>query len=363
VRGWDTLRVGGVKVGLLGTTVLRDYAPYVSCRDPDRATTAAVDTLLREGAELVVALTHRFMADDVATLENEPRLTAILGGHDHDGRRVVRDGRVLVKAMSNARTAILVTFTRDGTSPWRVTDQRFDIGPGLRDDPTTLAVVQRWRDTLTRRIGPDRVLGTAPEPINAIDSISKRESRFGNMVADAIRVGTAADVALINSGALRFDDIMQAGPITRHMIEAVFLFADETRVVTFSLSGARLRDLLEVSVGRGGLDNGPYLQVSGVRFRFDATLPSGARVVGDLARDDGRPIGAADTLQLSIVTYPACRGGDGYRIPEAIPACRSLQEQPGTRPRTADLVLQHLEQMNGRIVAPTVGRVTRLDRR
>jgi 2',3'-cyclic-nucleotide 2'-phosphodiesterase (5'-nucleotidase family) len=363
VRGWDTLRVGGVKVGVLGTTVLRDYAPYVSCRDPDRATTAAVDTLLGEGAELVVALTHRFMVDDVATLENEPRLTAILGGHDHDGRRVVRDGRVLVKAMSNARTAILVTFTRDGTSPWRVTDHRFDIGPGLHDDPTTLAVVQRWRDTLTRRIGPDRVLGMAPEPINAIDSISKRESRFGNMVADAIRVGTAADVALINSGALRFDDIMQAGPITRHMIEGVFLFADETRVVTFPLSGARLRDLLEVSVGRGGLDNGPYLQVSGVRFRFDATLPSGARVVGDLARDDGRPIGATDTLQLSIVTYPACRGGDGYRIPEAIPACRSLQEQPGTRPRTADLVLQHLEQMNGRIVAPPVGRVTRLDRR
>jgi 2',3'-cyclic-nucleotide 2'-phosphodiesterase (5'-nucleotidase family) len=106
-------------VGVLGTTVLRDYAPYVSCRDPDRATTAAVDTLLGEGAELVVALTHRFMVDDVATLENEPRLTAILGGHDHDGRRVVRDGRVLVKAMSNARTAILVTFTRDGTSPLR----------------------------------------------------------------------------------------------------------------------------------------------------------------------------------------------------------------------------------------------------
>lgn len=363
VRGWDTLRLGGVKVGILGTTVVRDYAPYVSCRNPDSATTAGVDTLLQQGAELVVALTHRFMLEDVATLENEPRIAAILGGHDHDGRRAVRDGRLLVKAVSNSRTAILVTFTRDGASPWRVSDQRFDIGPGMREDPATLAAVQRWRDTLTRRIGPDRVLGIAPEPINAIDSISKRESPFGNMIADAMRVGTNADVALINSGALRFDDIMPAGPITRHMIEGVFLFADETRVVRFPLSGARLRDLLEVSVGRGGLNNGPYLQLSGVRFQFDATLPSGARVVGALTRDDGRPIGATDTLQVSLVTYPACRSGDGYRIPEAAEACRALEAAPDSRPRTADLVLQHLERMNGRIVPPPIGRVTRLDRR
>ena len=46
------------------------------------------------------------------------------------------------------------------------------------------------------------MLGIAPEPINAIDSISKRESPFGNMIADAMRVGTNADVALITSIAL-----------------------------------------------------------------------------------------------------------------------------------------------------------------
>jgi 2',3'-cyclic-nucleotide 2'-phosphodiesterase (5'-nucleotidase family) len=334
----------------------------VACRNPDSATTALVDTLQKEGAALVVALTHRFMSEDVATLEQEPRIQAILGGHDHDGRRAERAGRLLVKGVSNARTAVLVTFTRDGTAPWRVSDHVFAIGPGMRDDPATVTVVQRWRDTLTQRIGPDRVLGIAAEPINAIDSISKRESAFGNLIADGMRRGTGADIALINSGALRFDDIMPAGPITRYMIEGVFLFADETRVVTFPLSGARLRELLEVSVGRGGLGGGPYLQVSGLRFAFDASLPNGARVVGDLTRDDGRVIGAAETVGVSIVTYPACRSGDGYRIPEASAACTALEANPTSAPRTADLVLQHLERMNGRIVAPPIGRVTRLDR-
>jgi 5'-nucleotidase len=370
VRGWDTLRLNGVKVGIIGTTVVLNYASYVRCRDADSTTTALVDTVLAHGAELVVALTHRYMFEDERTLRSEPRITAILGGHDHNGRRAVQDGRLLVKAVSNSRTAALVTFARKAdcrrppgcVSGWSVRDTLFNIGPGMREEPRTAAVVARWRDTLARRIGPDAVLGVAPEPINAIDSISKRESSFGNMIADAMRLGTGADVAMINSGALRFDDMMAAGPITRHMIEGIFLFADETRAVTFSLSGARLRSLIENGIGATGLGGGPYPQVSGIQFAFDARRPSGDRIVGELRRIDGRVLAANDTISLTFVTYPACRSGDGYRIPEAATACRVLETSPAASPRTADLVIRHLLTMNGRIVAPPIGRVTRLDR-
>lgn len=361
VRGWDTVRVSGVKVGIIGTTVVRDYPSYVRCRNADSATTALVDTVVTAGADLVVALTHRLMYEDVATLQNESRITAILGGHDHDGRHRALDGRLLVKAVSNARTAVLVTFQRNGAQ-WDVQDQTFNIGPGMNEDAATANSVARWRDTLTRRIGADRVLGVAAAPINAIDSVSKRESPFGNMIVDAMRVGTDADVAIINSGALRFDDIMPAGPITKHMIEGIFLFADETRSVTFPITGARLRALLEVSVGRGGLGNGPYLQVSGVHFTFDTGRPSGARVVGDLRRPDGRVLAATDTVRLTFVTYPACRKGDGYDVPEAATACASLAAEATAWPRTVDLVIRHLEGMQGRIVMPDTGRVTRLNR-
>ncbi|MES2524834.1 MAG: 5'-nucleotidase C-terminal domain-containing protein [Gemmatimonadota bacterium] len=361
VRGWDTLRVNGVRVGVFGTTVVRDYPAYVRCRDADSATTALVDTLQRAGAEVIVGLTHRFQFEDSLTLVTEPRITAILGGHDHNGRRFELGGRLLTKAVSNARTASLVTLQRQGNG-WRATEQVFRIGAGIPDEPKVAVVVRRWRDTLERRIGPDRVLGTAPEPINAVDSISKRESRFGNLIADAMRIGTGADVAMINAGALRFDDVMAAGPITRHMIEGVFLFADETRAVTFSLTGARLRALLEHGVSRGSLGSGPYPQVSGVRFTFDARKPSGARLEGNLTRDDGRVIAPADTVRVTFVAYPTCRGGDGYVIPEAAAVCAAVAATPTAAPRTSDLVLRHLESMNGRIVAPPIGRVTRVDR-
>jgi len=361
VRGWDTVRVNGVRVGVFGTTIVRDYPAYVKCRNADLATTALVDTLQRAGAELIVAITHRNMFEDVNTLEKEPRISAILGGHDHNGRRATSGGRLLVKGVSNARTAVFVRFTRTGSS-WTAKDTVLAIGRGIPDEPKTRAVVQAWRDTLERRIGADRTLGIAPEPINAIDSISKRESPFGNMIADAMRIGTKSDIAMINAGALRFDDMMAAGPITRHMIEGIFLFADETRAVTFPITGARLREVLEHGVKQGSLLNGPYPQLSGVRFSFDASKPSGARVVGELRRDDGRVIAASDTLMLTFVTYPACRGGDGYRLPEASAACKLIEANPAAAPRTVDLVLQHLESMRGRIVPPPIGRVTRLDR-
>lgn len=361
VRGWDTLRVGGVRVGVFGTTIVRDYPAYVKCRDADSVTNGLVDTLQRAGAELIVGITHRNMFEDTTTLVTEPRIDAILGGHDHNGRVFERNGRILVKAVSNARTAVLVTFTRTGNR-WTARDTVFKIGRGMVDEPKTRAVVEAWRDTLLRRIGPDRQLGVAPVPINAIDSISKRESPFGNLITDGMRIGTKADIAMINSGALRFDDVMAAGPITRHMIEGIFLFADETRAVTFPITGARLRALLEHGLERGSLANGPYPQVSGVRFSFDARLPSGARLVGDLKRDDGAVIAPSDSLRLTFVTYPACRGGDGYRIPEAAAVCKSLEANPTAAPRTADLVLQHLASMRGRIVAPPIGRVTQLNR-
>jgi 2',3'-cyclic-nucleotide 2'-phosphodiesterase (5'-nucleotidase family) len=363
VRGWDTVRVNGVKVGIFGTTVVRDYPSYVQCRDADTATTRLVDTLVAHQAELVVGLTHRFAFEDERTLATEPRVQAILGGHEHDGRRAERDGRVMVKGMSNARTAVLVTFTRrdDG---WRVEDRTIPITRGMREDSAALASVRRWRDTLERRIGPDELLGIAAEPINALDSLSRRgESRFGNLVTDGMRAGTQADVALINSGALRFDDVMAAGPITRHLIEGIFLFADETRAVTFPLTGARLREVLETGVREGALGSGPYPQVSGVRFTIDASRPSGSRVVGEIRREDGRAIAPTDTLRVTFVTYPACRGGDGYRIPEAAAACRAIEANPASSPRTVDLLRQHLQGMGGRIVQPGLGRVRQLERR
>lgn len=361
VKGWDTLTVDGVRVGVFGTVIVRDYPAYVQCANADTVTHALVDTLSRVGAKLIVGITHRNHVDDVRTLRLEPNVQAILGGHEHIGKREEVDGRLVVKAQSDARTAVLVTFMlRNGK--WERSDTSFAIRPGQTEDPKTVAVIEAWRDSLRHHIGPDRVIGGSPDLVDATDSTSHRgESIFGNFIADALQIGTRADVGMINTGALRFDDNIMPGPITTHIIESIFLFADETRAVTFTLTGARLREVLEHGVADGSLLQGPFLQLSGVRYTFDAKLPSGARIVGPLLRANGRPIGDADNIKVTFVAYPACRGGDGYKIPEAADACKRMEADPKTAPRTVDLIIEHIEGMGGQIVWPRVGRVKRIN--
>lgn len=360
VRGWDTLTVDGIRIGIFGTTIVREYPAYVECASAEQTTRALVDSLGSVNAQLIVGLTHLSFLEDMATLRREPKVQAILGGHDHKGRRGEVNGHLVIKAVSNARTAALVTFSlRDGK--WHRTDTVFTIGSGQKIEPRTEGVVAAWRDTLARRIGQDRVLGITPEQIDATDTTQhRRETVFGDLITDALRIGTKADVALINSGALRYDDYIEAGPISTHMVESIFLFPDETRAVTFNLTGARLRELLEHGVDDTSYGEGPYLQLSGVKYTYNSTLPNGRRIIGDVMRPGQQAIGDAEVLRVTMVTFPACRGGDGYRIPEAADVCKALEANPNSAPRSAELVIKHLESMGGRIVIPPMDRVRRV---
>jgi 5'-nucleotidase len=319
----------------------------------------ATRALRASGADVVVALTHQFVFQDSALLAREPGIDLVLGGHEHEAHRVSVGGRLVLKADANSRSAQVVTLRRAGGRGARVASDRVvELRRPVAFEPATAAVARAWSDSLARRVGPERVVGTAPVPLDARDALSRaRETPFGDLVADAIRLGTGADVGLINSGALRFDDILGPGPITNYLLESIFLFADETRAVTFPLTGARLRELLEHGVSAQSLGRGAYLQLSGVQLRFDPSRPSGQRIVGDLRRADGSVIGAADTVRVAFVGYPACLGGDGYVVPEAADACTRL----GSAPRTVDLLRTHVaERLGGTFTAPTGGRVVRV---
>ena len=125
--------------------------------------------------------------------------------------------------------------------------------------------------------------------------------------------------------------------------------------VTFTLTGARLREVLEHGVSATSVGTGAFLQVSGVAFTYDPTAQSGGRITGQLHRPNGTPIAPAESLKVSFVAYPACEGGDGYRIPEAARACERAAEGP----RTADLLIEHLRKA-ARVGPPAGGRIRRM---
>jgi hypothetical protein len=125
-------------------------------------------------------------------------------------------------------------------------------------------------------------------------------------------------------------------------------------VVTFPLTGARLRYLLEHGVSQSILGTGGFLQVSGLTYTYDPRRPSGTRLVGDLRRGNGKVVGPRDTVTAAFDVYMACAGGDGYSVPEAAPAC----SQRLSAPRAVDLLTQYItDSLGGRIEAPKDARV------
>jgi len=355
VLPWDTLRISGHKVGLFGLTLQGTYPRYVRCSNPDTAAHRIIETLSSEGADLIVGVTHQTMEADRALLGREAKLDLILGGHEHEAQDSVVSGRHAVKADANARTAQFVTLW-GGKRNWRQAVGLVPIDAGLPADTAVAAVVTAWSDSLQRQLGPPQPVGTTVVWIGPSNGgARRRESVLGDLVTDAMRVGTGADVALLNAGTLRLDQPIQPGPITNHQLESIFPFSDQTRVVLFPMTGTRLRRLLEHGVSERVLGTGGFLQVSGVSFTFDPRRPSGNRVVGELRRDGGKVLAPGDTVTVAFGVYPACEGGDGYSVPEAASACGERQAAP----RAVDLLTRYIaDSLGGRIEAPKGSRVT-----
>jgi 2',3'-cyclic-nucleotide 2'-phosphodiesterase (5'-nucleotidase family) len=357
VSRWDTATISGVKVGVFGVTLVGDYRRYVKCFDADSSAHEAIRALKLAGAQVVYGLTHQTKEADSALLAREPALDFILGGHEHERHRILIGEKRLLKADANSRSAQFFTITKSPTG-WMQADRIIDIDRTIPMQPGTQAVVSAWNDSIVKRLGVERSIATIAFPLDGRDATNRaRESPLGDLVTDAIRDGTGADVAVMNSGTMRIDDVMAAGPITNYQLESIFLFGDETRVMTFPITGARLREILEHGVAAGSVGKGPYLQVSGVKFSWDPAKPSGSRIVGDIRRTDGTVIKPTDTIRLSFNAYPACEGGDGYVVPEAKSECnnRSL------KPRSVDLVMKYItERLGGKVEVPAAGRVTRL---
>jgi hypothetical protein len=87
-----------------------------------------------------------------------------------------------------------------GKSKWRQATGLVRIDPRLPFDTATARVIEAWRDSLQRQLGPVLEVGRTSTTIDPSSSGSRRrESLLGDLVTDAMRSGTGADVALLNA--------------------------------------------------------------------------------------------------------------------------------------------------------------------
>lgn len=138
-------------------------------------------------------------------------------------------------------------------------------------------------------------------------NVRTKETNLGNLSADAVRKAAGADIGFVNGGNIRTD--IQPGDITFGKLAELFPFGNTVQVK--KVTGEDLVKVLEISVQAYPETQGGFLQVSGMSFEFDPSMPSGSRVVGVKVGESQLDLTKEYTVAINDFLGI---GGDGYDL-------------------------------------------------
>lgn len=308
--------VGGLKVALI--PVAQDTSPEVSSTGSlkfgptvDMAVEAAKKAR-EDGADIVVGVVQTNMENDRALIKSHA-FDVILSGDDHSYATAYDGVTAYVETSIDGQFLTPIDLMvevgeNDGkrTIAW-VPNFRFIDTATVEPDPESKALADKLAAGLDETLNVE--IGTTETALDSRRNVVRaEESSMGNLIADAMRAATGADVALMNGGGIRADRTYDAGAkLTRRDILTELPFGNVT-VVT-ELPGSQLLLALENAVSQVEKGAGRFAQVSGLTFSYDPSAEAGARVsevmVGDTALNP-------DALYKVAVNDYILGGGDGY---------------------------------------------------
>lgn len=137
----------------------------------------------------------------------------------------------------------------------------------------------------------------------------KSETSIGDLVADAVRNALRTDIAFIAASELKpKDPPFPPGKISSADIANLVSYADDPLAV-LQLPGKSVRQALERAISIYPQPNLGFLQISGLKFTFDPSKPSGERVVSVTVGNS--PL-TDDAVYTVGVTNSMANGALGY---------------------------------------------------
>ncbi len=375
---YEILAFGPVRVAFVGVT-LQGTANLVSAEriagwrfdNPWRTVNALLPSLRAQGVESIVVLLHEGGyggggENDCPALTGPVRaivekldvaVDAVLTGHTHQSYNCLIGGRPVTSAGSAGRLITRLDLEIDVRSADVVSARAHNeaVTHDIAPDPIVAAIVD---DAVRIADRHDRVVGNLAQDITRrgvfpgdLAQGSSGESALGNLIADAQLWATrkaGAQIALTNPGGLRadlirsrdarllFSDLFAAQPFSNHL-------------VTLTLTGAQLIDLLEQQFGYGRSPR--VLQVSqGLTYAWRASAPRGKRVRE--VRLNGSPVAARKTYRITVNDFLL---GAGSRFD-------ALDASPDRVVGPLDVeALEAYVRAHDPLRAPVLGRIRRLD--
>ncbi len=314
--GVTVKEVAGVKVALI--PVAQDTSPEVSSTgdllfgNTVETAIAAAKQARADGADLVVGVVQTDIYNDLKLVRSHA-FDVVLSGDDHsygtsyDG--VTAYVETSVDARHLAPLDLLVDVSeKDGKRvvKWTPTFRFIDTAM-VAPDPETQAKVDAYQAGLDKTL--DVEIGVTETAMDSRRNVVRgEESAMGDLIADAMRAATGADVAIMNGGGIRADRTYEAGTrLTRRDILTELPFGNVTQLT--AIPGSQLLAALENGLSQVEKGAGRFPQVSGLTLVYDPSAEPGTRIASVL-------IGGAelelDKLYKVAVNDFILGGGDGY---------------------------------------------------
>lgn len=185
------------------------------------------------------------------------------------------------------------------------------------------AIQAQYNETLKTVLGHSDVDLTVNDPATGERAVRSAETNLGDLTADAYRYVLGADIGLSNGGGIRAN--IAAGNITYNDTLAVFPYGNMGCVA--EVKGQQIKDALEMASRNCPDENGGFLQVSGMSYTIDTSVPTsvetddkgnfvkvgGAYRVTDILVG-GEPLDVNKTYTVASHNYMLKSGGDGMTM-------------------------------------------------
>ncbi len=359
--------IDGIKIGMLGlctteaSVLSQGVSDEITLTPVVLSAQATVHKLKKEGVDLIIALTHLGFSEDQALSEQVPEIDIILGGHDHEVITWYNGKTFIHKSGHDAQFLGRIDLKIEKQETERKT--KISIYPSWKmipnhnyaKDPEIAERVAFYAEKIDQELNQPIALC-----LSHIDSRNTRygETTMGNLIADALMHALKADIAIINSGAIRGDRFYPSGTVlTKKDIQEELPFGG--MAVLVEITGKQLLKTIEFALNRSSSGTGRFPQIAGLRLIYDSEHPN--HKIRD-AYIDGKQIEENSTYLLATNDY-LLNGGDGNL---------GLKQSkviigPGIGPLVTSLVSDYLIQnevievmLEGRILDCSTERIVKL---
>ena len=358
--------LGNKKVALVGATTPEsftkstpvyfqdDQGKYIYTLSEDNngkklysAIQKSVNAARKEGADYVILVGHlgidgttdRWKSTTV--IANTTGIDAVIDGHSHEVYTDMvknKKGREIILTQTGTKLKNIgkLTISKDGNLSVEMIDHVVPIdgspietdrgqkihAKDAKIDNYIKNIQAKYKDSIKEVVVPgNKVALTINYPYTEDRAVRKAETNLGDLCADAYRTVMGADIGFMNGGGIRKS--INLGNVTYEDCLTVMPFNNLATLV--KCKGQVIKDALEMGAHMLPEENGGFIQVSGLTYTIDATIPSSVTLdeKNNFVSVDGEyrvrdiKVGGVD-LDLNKDYTVACHdymlmnGGDGF---------------------------------------------------